>query len=230
MTKINGLNQQVRSPNSPSPIYGDGSLRMNTLAVNKGLLRPGFNIGDLDRQFASPIYVYGTWTYPLNSTNFPPGTYSPLLTQIAIADAIGTIISPNARAVKIIIHVSGPGTTRITAQSSADTYTATIFDTGVLTAGDYDFYLGGWSSPSSDTTNRTYQATRYGPPKPGTAVTSTDPTGDEETVNPNPAADSNYVGGTYNPIEFISLDGQSLKFFSILGGTAAWDVSVIPLS
>lgn len=240
------LTKQVRSPHSPSPIYGDGSLRMNTLVKNVGLLRPGFTIGDLDKQYAWPILVYGTYNLPATSTitagtgitPFDPSYGSSLtpssktegsIVQTSTADGGGTAVSPKARMVKITINVTGTGTAAFTAITAADG-TTQVFSSGALAAGSYSFYLGGWSSPTSKS-DATYLAAQYGPVKPGGTVSANDPTGDEELgIQQNTSANSNYVGMGYNPVDFLSLDGYDLTFKSVKVGTASWDLSVTPVS
>lgn len=201
------LSKQFRSPSSPSPIYG---------------LRPGFNVGDIERQYTRYLGVYGTFD-----------TTSHLVTaQTSTADAVGTVVSPKCRSVKISINVTGTGSVDITAKSAGDAFAATIFDSGNLAQGTYEFFLGGWSSPSGDSVNGTYIATQYGPVKIGQTPSASNPTGDQETSasKVNISADSNYVGGAYNPVLFLSLDGLDLKFFSVKTGTASWDVEVTEVS
>lgn len=241
------LSKNTRSPHSPSPIYGDGSLRMNTLAKNVGLLRPGFNVGDLEHQYAGSILVYGTYNMPATSTitagtavePFDP-TYANSLTpssktmgsinQTNTADTSGTDVKPGARAVKISIHVTGTGNITFTAVTDADG-TTQVFNTGALSAGSYEFFLGGWASPTSNS-DATYLASQYGPVKPGGTISANDPTGDEELgAQRDPKAFSNYVGGTYNPVDFTSLDGYGLTFKSTPKvGSCSWDLSVTPIS
>lgn len=235
------LSKQIRSPHSPSPIYGDGSMRMNQKTPNRGLLRPGFNVGDIDRSATTSLLVYGTyvWATATDTTRtpntvepFPPaGSNQGTIQQTSIADATGTTVSPHARVVKITIHVSGTGTIDISCKSAVDSFAAVVFDSGALAAGAYDFYVGGWSSPTSNS-DATYIATQYGPIKPGNTPSTGNTTGDQETnqTKVNTAADSNYVGPGYNPVDFTSLDGFDLKFFSVLSGSASWDVEVTPVS
>lgn len=222
------LSKQTRSPHSPSPIYGDGSLRMNTLAKNVGLLRPGFTIGDFDKQYAGSFLVYGTAAYP--STQWPPtGVTEPVVTQTSTADGSGTLVSPNSRVVRITIHVSGTGSASFTAITAADG-TTQVFNSGALTAGSYEFYLGGWASTTSNS-DATYLAAQYGPLKPGGTISANDPTGDEELGSQqNTSANSNYVGGGYNPVDYLSLDGYGLTFKSTKSGSPSWDLSVTPVS
>lgn len=246
------LSKQTRSPHSPSPIYGDGSLRMNTLAKNVGLLRPGFTIGDLDAQFHGAILVYGTYNLPATgspSAVTPPTdaivpfdpTYVNSLTpssktmgsivQISTADTSGTAVSPGARAVKISIHVSGTGNITFSAITAADGSTS-VFNTGALSAGSYEYYLGGWASPTSNS-DATYLAAQYGPVASGSSVEADNPTGDEQltAANTNSSANSNYVGGGYNPVDYLSLDGYGLTFKATpKSGSCSWDLSVTPIS
>lgn len=231
------LNKQVRSSHSPSPIYGDGSLRMNPNSKGQGLLRPGFTVGDLDHQYATGILVYGSVSW---APAIPAGgvgaattwgnTNQPILTQRSTSDLTGTIVKPGGRAVKIAINVTGTGTVDVSALTMADG-TTSVFDGGVLPAGNYEFFVGGWASPVGDAVNGTYQATQYGPVKAGSSPAANDPTGGQETgANKNPSASSNYVGGTYNPVLFLSLDGFDLKFFATVVGTVGFDVEVTPIS
>lgn len=215
------LTKHSRSPHSPSPIYG---------------IRPGFTVGDLEASRATQLHVYGTFTTPTGSE--PENVWDAVKgkwvvmdvvsSQRTTSDAGGTVVSPGARVVKIQINVTGTGTVDVSAKSNSDSYSATIFDPGALSAGFYEFMLGGWASPSSDATS--YGATQYGAVKSGSSPAATNPTGDQETVHPDPAADSNYVGGTYNPFQFLSLDGYALKFFATVVGSVGFDVSVTPVS
>ena len=222
---MTALSKQVRSPHSPSPIYG---------------IRPGFTVGDLDNQYRGAILVYGTYTtggnltngYPTNQWPPTPGQNYPAITQRSTADASGTVVSPHARVVKITINVSGAGTVDVSAKSASDSYSAKIFESGVLSAGTYEFYLGGWSSPTSNS-DASYKATQYGPVKYPNSPDHTNTTGDEEpvtTTHADSSADSNYVGGTYNPVDFTSLDGYDLKFFAAITSTVGFDVEVTPVS
>lgn len=212
------LSKNTRSTHSPSPIYGDGSLRMSSHSKGQGLLRPGFNVGDLDRSYQSDLSVYGTFVNGLATA------------QTSTADASGTAVATKARVVKVTINVTGTGTVDISAKTQADT-TTVVFDSGALSAGSYEFYVGGWSSPTSNS-DATYLATQYGPVKSGQTPSASNPTGDEETntAKVDTAAFSNYVGGTYNPVDFLSLDGFGLTFFSVKVGTASWDVAVAAVS
>lgn len=189
------LTKQFRSHNSPSPIYG---------------IRPGFNVGDFERQATVAIA-----TIPSTS----------------ISVAAPTAISPHARAVKVSVNVTaGTGNVSLTVKSAVDNFTATVATYNNLALGTYDFYLGGWSSPVGDSVNGSYQATKYGPVAAGHSPAAGNTTGDEDTTNPDPKADSNYIGGTYNPVLFLSLDGYDLKVSSVVVGTVTYDVEVTPIS
>jgi hypothetical protein len=189
------LTKQFRSPNSPSPIYG---------------IRPGFNVGDFERQATVAIA-----TIPSTSASV----------------AAPTAISPHARAVKISVNVTaGSGNVSLTVKSAVDNFTATVATYNNLALGTYDFYLGGWASPSGDSVNGSYLATQYGPVAAGSSPAVGNTTGDEDTVHPDPSADSNYTGGTYNPVLFLSLDGYDLKVSSVVVGTVTYDVEVTPIS
>lgn len=188
------LNKHPRSTSSPSPIYG---------------IRPGFTIADFEERYAKPIRIYGTWD-----------ASDKLTAQATSPDSGPTVVKSHARVVKLSLNVSGTGSVHIVATTAADN--STVFDS-VLTAGSYEFFVGGWSSVDSD--NSSYRATQYGPVKPGSTPGAGNPTGDMETINPDPKADSNYVGGTYNPFQFLSLDGYDLQFSSDVTGSVAWDLS-----
>src|SRR3954471_19607594 len=173
------LSKQFRTHNSPSPIYG---------------IRPGFTIADLDHQYVEPIQVYGVVSWP--ATQWPPVTGNlPTVTGKTTSDASGTVAAVNARAVKVAINVTaGSGTVDVLIKSAVDNYTATVVDFGPLALGSYEFFVGGWASPVDDPGgNDTYIATRYGPVKAGSSPATSNPTGDEETTNPDPSADNNYV-------------------------------------
>lgn len=198
------LSKHARSPHSPSPIYG---------------IRPGFTIADIEGRYMRPLRIYGT---------FDSGT-DQLTASASTSDASGTTIKPHCNVIKVNINVtSGSGSVQVIMKSAVDNFTATIADFGALGVGTYEFFIGGWSSPDSDGTN--YTATKYGPVKPGSSPASTNPTGNEETTNPDPNADSNYMGGGYNPFQFLSLDGYDLKFFSTVVGTIAFDATAIAVS
>lgn len=219
------LSKNARSPHSPSPIYG---------------IRPGFTVGDLEGQYRHGFRVYGTFTAPItsdsaglptNTWNAVNGAWNPLdmiSAQKTNSDVSGTQISPHARAIKVAINVTGTGTVDVIVKSNVDSFTATIADFGALSVGTYSFYLGGYSSVDSDGTS--YGATQYGPVKAGFSPAAADSTGDEETTHPDPSADSNYVGGIYNPFRFLSLDGYDLKFFSTVVGSVGYDVTVVTMS
>ena len=208
------LTQHARSPHSPSPIYG---------------IRPGFTVGDLDAARITSLHVYGTWSSPgSDSIGLPTPIWNPttgkwdvmdlLLTQASTTDSSGTQISPHARVVSISINVTGSGSVDVSAKSASDSFSAKIFESGVLTAGNYQFYLGGWASPSGD--GSSYDATQYGPAN-----------GQSEAESGlDPSTDNNYVGQTYNPFQFLSLDGFDLKFFSTVVGSVGYDVSVTLVS
>lgn len=207
------LSKHPRSPHSPSPIYG---------------IRPGFTVGDLDASFLTSLHVYGTWsagsvTPTWNATTGRWAVADALTAQASASDPTGTIVSPNARAIKVGINISGTGSVHLTMKSAVDSYVAVIQDFGVLTAGFYEIVVGGWASASGD--GSVYQATRYGPTFRGNS-----PVLSEDTIHPNHAADSNYFGQTYNPFQFLSLDGYAVKFFSVVAGTVGYDVSVTALS
>lgn len=169
-------------------------------------IRPGFTIGDIEAQYTTEISVYNGRT---------------------TSDSSGTTVSPKARVVKITITMAGSGSVDVSAKTAADG-TTTVFDSGGLTIGSYEFFVGGWSSPDSD--GSTYGATQYGPVKSGSSPEAGNTTGDEETTNPDPSADSNYVGGTYNPFEFLSLDGYDLIFKATLTGTGQFSVAITRVS
>lgn len=210
------LNEHARSPHSPSPIYG---------------IRPGFTVGDLEAAHITALHVYGTFSVPVNADpnntwNTTTGRWTVIDTitsQATSSDASGTVISPKARAVKIAINVSGAGSVDISCKSNSDSYTAKIFDSGVLTAGSYEFYLGGYATPSSD--GSSYVAKQYTPGGPTTTYAP-----DESGFPLSPSEDNYYVGGTYNPFQFLSLDGYDLKFFSAVVGTVGYDCSVTAMS
>lgn len=208
------LNNHSRSPHSPSPIYG---------------IRPGFTVGDLEQARVTPLHVYGTYqaaslTPSWNATTGRWTLVDALTAQASTSDASGTVVTPNARAIKISANMTGTGSVLLTIKSNVDSYTATVI-TYTLTAtggfkgtGHYEFYLGGYASPSSDGTS--YQATQYGPVGANSEAES----------GLSPSTDNNYVGQTYNPFQFLSLDGYALKFFATVTGTAGYDVNVTAIS
>ena len=196
------LEKDFRAPNSPSPIYG---------------IRPGFNVGDLDKSYL----------FSGISSSVAHNVY----TNRATTDSSGTVASPSARVVKVIVTInSGTGSVDLSMKSNSDTYSTTIFDSGALSGvGVYELYVGGWSSPTSNN-DAAFQATQYGPTAPGHTPDSENTTGDEDTTNPDPAASANWVGGTYNPVDFLSLAGDSIKFFAAVTGTISFNVDVVPVS
>jgi hypothetical protein len=258
------LSQHARTPHSPSPIYG---------------VAPGFTVGDLDRAYTPSIPVlYGTLvTYPGTSLtpNWDPGTVA---TQATVNS--NATVQPNARAVKIAVNVSGTGSIVLTVKSNADSYTATIATYSGLTAGGYQFYLGGYGSkaefspqvgeaqtdlasnpaqgtdpatqttqpgqndtlyPTSDGSSYISGLTQYGPSTTNGVSQETNPY--DPSINPggfdpaqsnenalNPATDNNFFGQTYNPFQFLSLDGYALKFTAVVTGTVGYDVEVMPIS
>lgn len=211
------LNKHARTPHSPSPIYG---------------IRPGFTVGDLDAARVTQLHVYGTYTSPagtepVGSWNATTGRWvviDTLATSKTTSDSGGTIVSPNARAVKISANMTGTGSVVMTVKSNVDSYTAvvavyTLTATGGFNGtGHYEFYLGGWGSPSSDGTS--YQATQYGP----------NGANSEAESGLSPSTDNNYVGQAYNPFQFLSLDGYALQFTTVVSGSVAYDVNVTALS
>jgi hypothetical protein len=218
------LTNHARSPHSPSPIYG---------------IRPGFTVGDLDASRLTALHVYGTYQQGSASPTWNAVTgrwtlVDALTAQASTSDNTGTVISPAARVVKIAANVTGTGSVVLTVKSAVDSYTAVIA-TYTLTAtggwngtGHYEYMLGGWASASSDGTS--YQATQYGPNTATIGGVLTQGAQEEATTNLNLAADSNYVGQTYNPFQFLSLDGYSLKFFAAVTGTVGYDVNVTSVS
>lgn len=194
------LTKHARSTNGPSPIYG---------------IRPGFTIADLEGRYMNPIRVYGTWdsTDKLTSqTNTPDSGSSPIKTH--------------ARVIKLTLNVSGTGTVHIIGTTTADS--STIFDPGFLPAGSYEFFVGGWASVDSD--NSSYQATQYGPSQTPSDFDADNPTGNMDVDDPSLSAGSNYFGGTYNPFQFLSLDGYDVQFTSDSSGSVAWDLTVVAVS
>ncbi len=213
------LSKHARSPHSPSPIYG---------------IRPGFTVGDLEAARLTSLHVYRTWTAPgTNSEGEPTQVWNTVTgrwdvmdlieTQATTSDASGTVVSPHARVVKVSINVSGSGSVDVSFKSASDSYSAKIFDSGVLNAGTYEFFVGGYASPSSD--GSSYVATQYTPGGPTTGDAQ-----DQAGFPLSPGQDNNYVGGTYNPFQFLSLDGYDLKFFSTVVGSVGYDVSVTQVS
>jgi hypothetical protein len=162
-------------------------------------IRPGFTVADIERQYTPAIVAIGT-------------------TSSSVVRSIGTpIATGGARAVKITVNVTGAGSVTVTVYSEVDGYSAAIATYTGLTAGSYEFFLGGWSSPDSD--GSSYLATQYGPVPPASEATS----------GLDPSDSSNYVGQTYNPFEFLSLDGYDLLFLSAVTGTVSYDVSFAPM-
>lgn len=218
------LTNHARSPHSPSPIYG---------------IRPGFTVADLEPSRVTALHVYGTYqagslTPTWNAQTGRWTVVDALTAQATATDSTGVVVSPNARVVKIGTNVTGTGSVVITVKSAVDSYTATVA-TYTLTAtngfnktGHTEFFLGGWSSPSSDGTS--YVATQYGPNLVTVGGILTQGSQEEATSTMNPAADSNYVGQTYNPFQFLSLDGYSLKFFATVTGSVGYDLNVIGIS
>jgi hypothetical protein len=226
MTK---LSQYARSPHSPSPIFG---------------IAPGFTVGDLEKGYTPYLLAIGTAGANTDG--------SLTVTGVSITTT-STAINANARAVKIVAHVTaGSGSVTLTVKSNVDAYATTIATyTGLTVAGGddgtYELFLGGYGTqaefqtsrmitpelsvegvnntlyPSSDSTS--YVATRYGPTKPGLL-----PAVSEDETNPDPSADSNYMGGTYNPFQFLSLDGYALEITGTVTGTVTFDVEVVPIS
>ena len=261
------LSQHPRSPHSPSPIYG---------------ISPGFTVGDLDRAYTPPMPVFGTLvTYPLIFTgqaglqpNWDPGSVVPLSATTSLTSSV---ISTNARAVKIAVNVSGTGSISLVVKSAVDAYTAIVASYNNLTAGGYQFYLGGYGSPaefspqtgeassdlstlvptagtdSATETSRVGQNDAVYPTSDGTSyiggLVQYGPVGAVSEVmnvvaqNPggfdpgrsnaaglNPSTDNNFFGQTYNPFQFLSLDGYALTFYSTVTGTVGYDVEVMPIS
>lgn len=255
------LSQHARSPHSPSPIYG---------------VSPGFTVGDLDRAYTPSIPVlYGSLvTYPGGSLqpNWDHGTVATQLTTTTTSAAINT----NARAVKIAVNVSGSGSITLAAYTAADSYTTPIAIYNNLTAGGYQFYLGGYgnkaefSSPTNesqtdDPSNITNPNIETSQPGINAAGTTASPTSDGTSYigglsqygplgaiseksntfsqNPggldpaqsnvaglSPSTDNNFFGQTYNPFQFLSLDGWAMKFTATVTGTVGYDVEVMPIS
>lgn len=218
---MSNLSKHARSPHSPSPIYG---------------IRPGFTIADLEGRYMHSFRVYGTYQAP-NAAPPPDGTWDAvagvwkpldkILTQKTTTDSLGTVISPHARVVKITMNISGTGTVDLSVSSAVDSYGSTIADYSALPAGSYEFFLGGWSSADSD--NTSYVATQYGP-NPNESPDANNPSGDQDIDDPTFGTSSNYVGGTYNPFQFLSLDGYDLKFFAAVSGSVGYDVTVTTVS
>lgn len=158
-------------------------------------IRPGFNVGD-----------------------FEPRTLPKSVIATGSITATGTTVSLGARAAKFTVHVTaGSGTVTLVVKSNSDSYTATIATYGPLSLGNYDFFLGGWASPTGGTA---YQATQYGPSGAQSQATS----------GLNPATDNNYVGGPYNPVKFLSLDGYDLQVVATVSGTVTYDIEIVPIS
>jgi hypothetical protein len=257
------LSQHPRSPSSPSPIYG---------------IRPGFTVGDLDRAYTPSIPVFGTpVTYPAGTAttgglqpNWDPGSVVPFSTTISSGP---TVVQPNARAVKIAVNVSGTGSITLIVKSNVDAYATVVATYNNITAGGYQFYLGGFGTPAefssptnepqtddpsnvsdpnvaitqsgvnttlyptSDATSYIGGLVQYGPVGAISEVTSGasqntggfDP-GRRNAAGLNPSTDNNFFGQTYNPFQFLSLDGYALQFTATVTGTVGYDVEVMPIS
>lgn len=251
------LSQHPRSPQSPSPIYG---------------IRPGFTVGDLDRSYTPPMPVFGVLqTYPGGALqpNWDPGTVA---SQVTISSG-PTVVQPNARAVKIAVNVSGTGSITLVVKSNVDAFATVVATYNNITAGGYQFYLGGFGSPAefssptneaqtddpsnvsdpnvaitqsgvnttlyptSDSTSYIGGLVQYGPVGAISEVTSGasqntggfDP-GRRNAAGLNPSTDNNFFGQTYNPFQFLSLDGYALQFTATVTGAVGYDVEVMPIS
>lgn len=225
------LKQHTRTRNSPSPIYG---------------ISPGFNVGDLDRAYTPPVGVLGTFATSPGDWAGDPG----YLTSQATTTQTSSPIQTYARAVKIAVNVSGTGSITVVVKSAVDSYSAVVATYTTLTAGSYQFFLGGYGSPQTyapsvadgdnvlgegvkETTpggpdkvnyptsdGTSYVATRYGPVGANSEATS----------GLKADTDNNYSGGTYNPFQFLSLDGYALEFTATVTGTVGYDIEVMPIS
>ena len=227
----NTLTYHPRSPHSPSPIYG---------------ISPGFTVGDCEARFVTPLHVYGTYQAgsitPTWNNVTGRWTEVDVLTAAATAsDSSGTIISPAARVVKISANVTGTGSLILTVKSNVDSYSATIASYNLNATGGwkgtgaYEFFLGGYASNSGTVVETTsdgssYPATRYGPSVVVVNGVATQGPSDQATTNLSLATDNNYVGQTYNPFQFLSLDGYALKFNTVVTGTVGYNVNVTTVS
>lgn len=172
-------------------------------------IRPGFTVADFDRQYTPQVQAKAS-----GSASDPTPTAVPI---------------KGARAIKIVVNVTaGSGSVDVTVKSAVDSFVATVASYTGLVLGANVFYLGGWSSPDSD--GSSYTATKYGPPQTANDPDADNPTGDQDTDDPALAASSNYMGGTYNPFRFLSLDGYDLKFVTVANGTVTYDIQFEPLS
>jgi hypothetical protein len=170
-------------------------------------IRPGFTIADLEGRYMNPLRVYGTFS-----------TTDSLVAQATATDAVGVTVSPHARVIKVSLNVTGTGTVDVLCKSAVDSFVATTVDFGAKGVGTYAFFVGGWSTVDSDATS--YQATQYGPVGANS----------EATASLNKDTSNNYVGQTYNPFRFLSLDGYDLKFFATVVGTVGYDMTVEAVS
>ena len=116
--------------------------------------------------------------------------------------------------------------------SNVDNPNIETFQTGINEAGTTP-------SPTSDGSSYIGGLSQYGPIGPflgqqGSNSSADFPGGfDPAQANPsglNPATDNNYFGQTYNPFQFLSLDGYQLKLSAAVTGTVGYDASVIPIS
>lgn len=196
------LSKRARSPHSPSPIYG---------------IRPGFTVGDLDSQYQPPKLAIGNDPSIGGVGYSASGTSAPITVNRVVK--IGVIVGSATPTDHVDVAVT----------SAIDNYVAVIASYTALKPGSYTFYLGGWASPSSDATS--YPATQYGPPTTDDLPSATDPSGNQETTDLDPANSSNYMGGTYNPVQFLSLDGYSIQISSLnFVGSPNVTVTVEPVS
>lgn len=142
----------------------------------------------------------------------------------AITSVTGTTTSSaldiGARAISLHPLFVGAGAKAdILVYSADDSYVTPIATFLAVTNGSGALYVGGSASKSGDSVNGTYQATQYGPVPPQSEATS----------GLSEATDHNYVGGSYNPALYLSLDGKPIKV-KVDNVTGTVSVTVTPNS
>lgn len=134
--------------------------------------------------------------------------------------ATSAALDLGARAVSISPLFVGAGAKAdILVYSADDSYVTPIATFLAVQDGSGTLYVGGFAGASGDSTNGTYIATQYGPVPPQSGATS----------GLSQATDNNYIGSSYNPALFLSLDGKPIKIkVQNITGTVA--VNVTPIS
>ena len=254
------LSHHARSPHSPSPIYGIspgftvGDLdRAYTPAI------PALYMAPLSTTSAGP-WDPGTIVTQLTTSSTSgaisanaravkiqvnvSGTGSIVVSVTTAADGYTTPIAiyNNLTVGSYMFYLGGYGNPTQFSSPTGEEQTDLPSDVGNPNIETFQTGInapGTTASPTSDGSSYIGGLSQYGPIGPLTGNQGSNPSSsfpggfDPARANPsglNPAQDNNFFGQTYNPFQFLSLDGYQLKLSAVVTGTVGYDASIIPIS